>query len=42
MVVRQLLTHGTIGADFWFALPGTFLILAAFIPLTLIAYNRKA
>jgi ABC-2 type transport system permease protein len=41
-VVRQLLTYGTIGADFWFALLGTLAILVVFIPLTLIAYERKA
>jgi len=42
MVVRQLLTYGTIGANFWFALFGTLTILVVFIPLTLIAYKRKA
>ncbi len=41
-VVRQLLTYGTIGANFWFALFGALAILVVFIPLTLIAYNRKA
>jgi len=42
MVVRQLLTYGTIGANFWLALYGTLAILVVFIPLTLIAYKRKA
>lgn len=42
MVVRHLLTYGTIGADFGFALFGTLAILVVFIPLTLIAYKRKA
>lgn len=41
-VVRQLLTYGTIGTDFWLALLGTLAILVVFIPLTLIAYERKA
>jgi ABC-2 type transport system permease protein len=40
--VRQLLTHGTIGADFWFALLGTLALLFVFIPLTVTAYTRKA
>jgi ABC-2 type transport system permease protein len=42
MAVRQLLTYGTIGADFWFVLFGTLAILVVFIPLTINAYNRKA
>ena len=41
-VVRQMLTYGTTGADFWFALFGTLAILIVFIPLTVYAYNRKA
>jgi ABC-2 type transport system permease protein len=41
-VVRQMLTYGTLGADFWFALFGTLAILVVFIPLTLYAYERKA
>lgn len=40
--VRQFLTYGTIGADFWLALIGAFAILALFIPLTLNTYKRKA
>jgi ABC-2 type transport system permease protein len=39
---RQLLSFGTVGADFWFAVSGTLAILAIFIPLTLVAYQRKA
>jgi ABC-2 type transport system permease protein len=42
IAVRQLLTYGTIGTDFWFALFVTWAILVVFIPLTLIAYKRKA
>lgn len=42
IAVRHLLTYGTIGADFWFALFGTLAILVVFIPLTVNAYNRKA
>ena len=41
MVVRQFLTYGTLGADFWFALFGTLAILVVFIPLTLNAYKSK-
>jgi ABC-2 type transport system permease protein len=41
MVVRQMLTYGTIGADFWSALLGTMVILVVFIPLTVYAYERK-
>ncbi|MNW67423.1 Daunorubicin/doxorubicin resistance ABC transporter permease protein DrrB [compost metagenome] len=40
--VRQFLTYGTIGTDFWIALFGALAILALFIPLTLNAYKRKA
>ena len=39
--VRQILAHGTIGTDFWLALFGALVILAVFIPLTLLAYKRK-
>jgi ABC-2 type transport system permease protein len=42
MTVRQLLTYGTIGADFRFALFGTLAILVVFVPLTVNAYKRKA
>jgi ABC-2 type transport system permease protein len=42
MAVRQLLTYGTIGADFRFAIFGALAILVVFIPLTLNAYKRKA
>lgn len=42
MVVRQLLTYGTIGAEFWFALLGASAMLVGFIPLTVRAYKRKA
>ena len=40
--VRQLLTYGTTGTDFWIAFIGALAILAVFIPLTLNAYKRKA
>jgi ABC-2 type transport system permease protein len=40
--VRVFLTYGTIGTDFWCALFGALAILAAFIPLTINAYKRKA
>ena len=40
--IRQLLTYGTIGSNFWLVLSGALAILAVFIPLTLIAYKRKA
>jgi ABC-2 type transport system permease protein len=40
--VRHLLTYGTPGPDFWFAVCSTLAILFIFIPLTLIAYMRKA
>jgi ABC-2 type transport system permease protein len=40
--VRQLLTYGSTGADFWFALFSALVILVVFIPRTLIAYKRKA
>ena len=40
--VRQLLSRGTIGPEFWFAGFGILVILAVFIPLTINAYKRKA
>ena len=42
IVVRQMLTYGTIGADFRLALFGAFALLSVFIPLTVNAYKRKA
>ena len=39
--VRQLLTQGTIGSDFWLSLLGSAAIAAIFVPLTLLAYMRK-
>jgi ABC-2 type transport system permease protein len=41
MVVRQMLTYGTIGADFLFALFSALAILVVFIPLTVNEYKRK-
>jgi ABC-2 type transport system permease protein len=40
--VRQILSAGTIGADFWFALLGALTILVVFAPLTVWMYKRKA
>jgi ABC-2 type transport system permease protein len=40
--VRQLLIYGTTGAEFWLVIFGALAILIVFIPLTLIAYKRKA
>ena len=40
--VRQLLSCGAIGPDFWFVVFGILVILAVFIPLTIDAYKRKA
>jgi ABC-2 type transport system permease protein len=40
--VRQLLSRGTLGPEFWFAGFGILVILAVFIPLTINAYKRKA
>jgi ABC-2 type transport system permease protein len=39
--VREILTYGMVGADFWFALLGAAAILAIFIPLALRSYTRK-
>jgi ABC-2 type transport system permease protein len=41
MVARPLLTYGTIGADFWFAVFSALTILVVFIPLNLNAYKRN-
>jgi ABC-2 type transport system permease protein len=41
LAVRQLLTYGTIGADFRIALLGALAVLVLFVPLTLQAYKRK-
>jgi ABC-2 type transport system permease protein len=40
--VREFLTYGTIGTDFWLALFGALVILVVFIPLTINAYKRKS
>jgi ABC-2 type transport system permease protein len=40
--VREMLTSGTISADFWFSLLGALVILAVFAPLTVGVYKRKA
>jgi len=42
IVVRQMLTYGTIGNDFWFVLLCAFALLIVFIPLTVNVYKRKA
>jgi len=39
--VREILDLGTVGADFWWGLLGTAVILLVFIPLTLRAHSRK-
>jgi ABC-2 type transport system permease protein len=39
--VRQILSYGTIGNDFWLALAGALVILVIFIPLTLQTYKRN-
>lgn len=40
--VRQLLTNGTVGNDFWLSLVGSLAAMVIFAPLTLRAYMRKA
>jgi ABC-2 type transport system permease protein len=40
--IRQLLNQGTIGYDFWLSLIGSAAVVAIFVPLTLLAYRRKA
>jgi ABC-2 type transport system permease protein len=40
--VRQMLTYGTVGTDFWFALLGALAIFVLFAPLTLRKYMRRA
>jgi ABC-2 type transport system permease protein len=40
--IRQLLNQGTIGYDFWLSLIGSAAVVAIFVPLTLLAYKRKA
>lgn len=40
--VREMLTYGTVSADFWLTLFSALALLVVFIPLTLIAYKRKA
>lgn len=40
--VRQLLSQGTLGTDFWLSLIGSIVIVLVFAPLTLRAYMRKA
>jgi ABC-2 type transport system permease protein len=39
--VRQLLSQGTAGADFWLALAGAMVILVVFAPLALRIYMKK-
>jgi ABC-2 type transport system permease protein len=39
--VRQILSSGTAGSDFWMALVSVLVVLAVFIPLTLQVYKRK-
>lgn len=40
--IREILTFGTVGTDFWLAIIGALVILAIFIPLSLWVYTRKA
>lgn len=40
--VRDLVNHGTIGADFWFSILGAAVIVAIFAPLAVKAYMRRA
>jgi len=40
--VRQLLTYGTVGTDFWLALAWALVILVVFIPLTLLTYKKNS
>lgn len=40
--VRQLLTLGTVGVDFWLSLAGSVGLVLIFAPMTLRAYMRKA
>jgi ABC-2 type transport system permease protein len=40
--IRQLFNQGTIGYDFWLSLIGSAAVVAIFVPLTLLAYKRKA
>ncbi|GHU63115.1 transport permease protein [Clostridia bacterium] len=39
--VRQILSSGTVGIDFWMALASIFVVLVIFVPLTLKVYMRK-
>ena len=39
--VREILGSGTIGTDFYLALVGSLVILAVFVPLTLLRYRRN-
>ncbi|GHV12172.1 transport permease protein [Clostridia bacterium] len=39
--VRQILSSGTVGTDFWLALVSVLVLLVVFIPLTLKVYMRK-
>lgn len=40
--VRQLLSQGTVGTDFWLSLVGSVVLVLIFAPLTLKVYMRKA
>jgi ABC-2 type transport system permease protein len=40
--IRQLFNQGTIGYDFWMSIIGSAAVVAIFVPLTLLAYKRKA
>jgi ABC-2 type transport system permease protein len=40
--VRQLFNQGTIGNDFWLSIIGSVSLVVVFVPLTLMAYMRKA
>jgi ABC-2 type transport system permease protein len=39
--VRQILSAGTVGSEFWLALISSFVLLVVFIPLTIKVYTKK-
>jgi ABC-2 type transport system permease protein len=39
--VRQILSSGTVGTDFWMALASVLVVLMVFIPLTMKVYKKK-
>jgi ABC-2 type transport system permease protein len=40
--IRQIFNQGTIGYEFWLSLIGSAAVVVIFVPLTLLAYKRKA